>query len=199
MLRSIFILVPTLLVAPSVLASGSEGGGNVLITPKFGLMFWTVVTFLLLLVLLRRFAWKPLLGAVEARESAIRESLDQARGERDEAQKLLEEHKALVAQARRERAEAVAAGQKDAESLKTEIVEEGRRQREQLLQQAEGQIRAEMRQARVELRGAAADLAIQAAEKLLSSNLNDEAQRKLVEEYLKELDQMPGEASNLRS
>lgn len=199
MLRRISVLAPVLLVARPLLASGAEGGGNLLITPKFGLMFWTLLTFILLLVVLRRFAWKPLLGAVEARERSIRESLDQARSGREEAEKLLEKHRAMLAQARRERAEATAAGQKDAERLKTGIIEEGKKQRELLLRQTESQIEAEMQQARVELRGVAADLAIRVAEKLLSSNLDDDAQRRLVEEYLEELERMPGEPGALRS
>jgi F-type H+-transporting ATPase subunit b len=179
-----------LLARGSVFASGGESDPSMLVMPQFGLIFWTFVTFLLLAFVLGRFAWKPLLGAIEARERSIEESLDQARTEREEAEKLLEEHKALVAQARRERAEAMAEGQRDAERIKGDIVEEGRKQREKLLEQAEAQIQAEMRQARAELRGIAADLSIKAAGRLLSSQLDEQAQRRLVEEYLDELEQM---------
>ena len=183
-----------LLACGSVFASGESDPG-MLVVPQFGLIFWTVVTFLLLAFVLGRFAWKPLLGAIEARERSIQESLDQAKNEREEAEKLLEEHKSLVAQARRERADAMAEGQRDAERLKTEIVEEGRKQREKLLEQAEAQIEAEMRQARAELRGVAADLSIKAAGRLLQSQLDEQAQRRLVEEYLDELEEMPGGSS----
>jgi F-type H+-transporting ATPase subunit b len=189
------IAVPALTLALATVAQASGGGeeidGASLVTPDIGLMFWTFVTFGLLLVLLGRFAWKPLLSAIEARERSIRESIDQARAERDEAAKLLDEHKALVAQARRERAEAAAEGQRDAERLKGQIVEEGRQQRERLLSQAEAQIAAEMQKARAELRGAVADLSIRVAERLLAKNLDDPAQRKLVEDYLDDLDRRP--------
>ena len=119
MLRRISIHALVLFAATSALASGAEDSGSLLITPKFGVIIWTLVTFLILLYVLGRFAWRPLLGAIEERERSIRENLDHAALERVEAEKLLEEHKALVAQARRERAEALAAGQRDAERLGT--------------------------------------------------------------------------------
>lgn len=183
-------------IAPAFAAEAGEGGGSVLVTPQIGTMFWTVVTFVLLMVLLRLVAWKPLLGALEAREKGIRGDLEEARREREEASKLLEEHRGLVDQARRERAEAVEAGRKEAERLKDEILAEGRRQREQLLAQGEAQIEAQVRQARLDLRASAADLAIEVAGKLLSKELDDAAHRKLVEEHLGSLDGLPpGSAS----
>ena len=177
------------------LAAEAGGGGNALITPRVGLIFWTTVTFALLVILLGRFAWKPLLGAIEERERSIRESLEQAKRDREEAASVLEQHRELLAQVRRERAEAVAAGQKDAERLKAEILDEAKRQREQLLKQTDAQVGAMLRQARTELRGVAADLAIQAASKLLSQHLDDPTQRKLVEDYLADLEEFPASSS----
>ena len=195
MRRLFLILASTLSWLPAAAAGGGGAAdGNLLVTPQFGLVFWTLVTFILLLVVLGRFAWKPLLGALNERERSIQESLDNARTEREQAQKLLDEHRELVAQARRERSEAVAAGQRDAERLKAEILEEGRKQREQMLKQTEEQVKAEMRQARSELRGVAADLSVRVAEKLLAHNMDDAAQRKLVEDYLSELEGAPGGA-----
>jgi len=169
-------------------AGGGEGGGMSLITPRFGLMFWTALTFVLLLFLLKKFAWGPLISAIDAREQSIREDLDQAKGQRDEAAMLVDEHKQLIQAARRERAEAVTAGQQDAERVKAEIVEEGRQQREQLLRQAREQIEAETRQAKSELRSTVADLTVRAAERLLQKNLDGGTQRQLVEEYLADLE-----------
>lgn len=174
------------------LASEGGGGGGSLIQPKFGTVFWTLLTFVLLVALLGRFAWKPLLGALEERETSIRESIDQARKDRQEAEALLQQHHGLLDEARRERAEAVSAGRRDAESLKAEILEEAKKQREQLLAQTQAQVDAGMRQARAELRGVAADLAIQVAEKLLVKNLDDSTQRKLVEDYLTDLEGSDG-------
>jgi F-type H+-transporting ATPase subunit b len=180
-------IVPAAAEIP-VLASEGGGGGAALITPEIGTIFWTLVTFVVLALLLGRFAWKPLLGALDERETSIRESIEQARKDREDAEGLLAEHRALLDQARRERAEAVAAGQRDAEKLKAEILEQARGQRAQLLEQTEAQVQAGMRQARSELRSVAVDLAIQAAEKLIAKNLDEQTQRRLIEDYLADLE-----------
>jgi F-type H+-transporting ATPase subunit b len=178
--------------APVLAFEGAEagGGGSALITPHIGLIFWTLVTFLLLLFLLSKFAWGPILGAMNAREEAIKGDLENARREREEALRLLEEHRALITLARKERADAVEAGRRDAERLKAEILDEARKQREQLMKQAETQIAAGLRQARAGLKGEAADLAIRAAGKLMGKNLDDATQRRLVEDYLAELERL---------
>jgi F-type H+-transporting ATPase subunit b len=179
--------------APLCASEGAEGGSkgaSALITPEIGLMFWTLVTFLILLALLRKFAWGPILKAMNAREDGIRNDLDSARKEREEAQRLLEEHRALINQARKERAEAVEAGRRDAERLKAEILDEARKQRELLMKQAETQIDAGLRQARAALKGEAADLAIRAAGKLMGRNLDDATQRRLVDDYLADLERL---------
>jgi F-type H+-transporting ATPase subunit b len=187
---SILIGLLCLLVPPAVAAEGG-GEGNLLITPQLGLIIWTTLTFGVLLVILRLFAWKPILGALEAREKGIRDSLDRTAQDREEAQAILAAQRELLNQARRERAEAVEAGRQDAERLKAEILEDAKRQREALLRQSQVQVEAGLRQARQELRTVAADLAIQAAAKLLSKNLDDSTQRKLVEDYLADLERLP--------
>ena len=180
-------------IAVPAMATGAEGGGgSSLISPDVGTMFWTFVTFLALVFLLGRFAWKPLIGALEAREGAIKSTIDKTNKDRGEAEDLLKQHRQLLEQARRERAEAVAAGQQDAERLKTEILDGARAQRDQLLQQTQAQVAAEMREARGDLRKAAVDLSIQAAGKLLSKNLDDATQRKLVEDHLSDLERSAG-------
>lgn len=175
-------------------ASEGGAGGAALLTPQLGTIFWTVVTFVLLVWLLRRFAWGPLLGAIDAREQAIRASFDQARAQREEADSLLKQQRGLLAEARRERALAVEQGRGDAEKVKAEIMEEAKRQREQLLKQTEAQLATGLRQARAELRSEAADLVIQAAQKLLARNLDPQTHRKLVEEYLADLERSRGES-----
>ena len=188
---TLLLLAPAAAGTAAVAAEEGGGGGNLLITPQFGLIFWTAITFLLLLLLLGKIAWKPLLGALAAREKGIQDSLDGAARDRDEAQSLLAQHKELLLLARKERAEAVEAGRQDAERVKAEILDEAKRQRETLLKQSEMQIEAGIRQAKVELKSVAADLAIQAATKLLSKNLDGPTQRKLVEDYLSDLERLP--------
>jgi F-type H+-transporting ATPase subunit b len=168
----------------------AEGGGSALITPHIGLVFWTLVTFLLLLFLLSKFAWGPILNAMNAREEGIKGDLENARRQREDAQRLLEDHRAMLTLARKERADAVEAGRRDAERLKSEILDEARKQRELLMKQAEAQIDAGRRQARAALKGEAADLAIHAAGRLMGRNLDDATQRRLVEDYLAELERL---------
>src|SRR5262245_27707340 len=183
-------------VALSAAASASEGGGNssLLIQPQFGTIFWTVVTFVILAFLLGKFAWKPLLAAVDARETGIRDAIEGAKRGREEAERLLGEHKAMLDLARKERADAIEAGRRDAERLKAEILEEARKQREQMMKQAGAQVEAGLRQARAELKGEAADLAIQAAGKLLGKNLDDQTQRRIVEDYFADLERLGSSA-----
>ena len=191
-----YSLVPLSLALASGAAVASSGDassmGQKLIEPHFGTIFWTLITFILMLVVLRKYAWGPLLSALDAREKSISDSLEQARNEREEAETLVQEHRDLVSQARRERAEALALGQRDAEKVGAEILEEARRQREQVLKQTEEQVESAMTQARAEMRGITADLAIQAAEKLLTKNLDDATQRELVEAYLADLERTAG-------
>jgi len=189
-MRFFRIISAVLLLGTTMPAFASEGGGGAqtLLTPHIGTMFWTLVTFLIMVVILGRFAWKPMLGALDAREKAIQDSIDQARKNREDAEALVAEQRELLAEAHRQRSEATEQGRKEAERLKSEILDQANQQREQLLKQTEEQVRAELRQARSELRGFAADLAIGAAERLLARNLDGDMQRKLVDEYLADLE-----------
>ena len=188
--RSVLVLAWAAPVCASEGAEAGSKGGNALITPEIGLIFWTLVTFLTLLFILSKFAWGPIIKAMNAREDGIKSELDNARREREDAQRLLDDHRGLLDQARRERAEAVEAGRRDAERLKAEILDEARKQREQLMKQAETQIAAGLRQARAELKGEAAELAIQVAGKLMGKNLDDATQRRLVDDYLADLERL---------
>ena len=184
------LLVLASAAAPAVAAGGGGGEdlGTKLISPNPGIFVWTLITFIIVLLVLRRFAWGPLLGALEAREKTIRETIEQAQKDREEAAASLKEHRALVEEARRERQAAVETGQREAERLKEEILSEARAQRDQMLQQTQNQVDTAMRQAKAEMRGLVVDLSIQAASKLLAKNVDDSTQRKLVEDYLVDLE-----------
>ena len=184
--------MPVLAVGAEHGDGGGGGLGEALVAPNPGIFIWTLVTFILVLFVLRRFAWGPLLGALETREKSIRDTLEQAQNDRDEAAKLLEEHKTLLADARRERQEASERGQREAERMKEEILGDARSQRDQMLKQTQEQVDVAMRQAKAEMRGLVVDLSIQAAEKLMAKNLDDGTQRKLVEDYLADLDNASG-------
>jgi F-type H+-transporting ATPase subunit b len=177
---------------PTHALAAEGGGGGGLMSFDEQAFVWTLVTFVIMLVILGRFAWKPLLAAIDAREKGIEGTLAEARRQRDEAEALLKQHEQLVVEARRERAEAMEQGRKQAEGIRAEILEEARKQREQVLAQTREQVQAELRQARAELRASAVDLSIAAAEKLLARNLDEPSQRRLVEDHLAELERSGG-------
>jgi F-type H+-transporting ATPase subunit b len=178
------IMAATLLLAtPSaVLAAESEGGGVFAINP--GLSVWTTVIFLALLGILWRFAWGPLLGQVEAREERIQGALDQSAELRDEAVRMLEEHKRQLADARRQASEIIAEGKTAGDRLRKEIEEKARAEANGIVEAARREIVREKDRALDELRKEAVELALAAAAKLLHERLDADADRALVLNYL---------------
>jgi F-type H+-transporting ATPase subunit b len=154
------------------------------LTIEFGLMFWTVVVFILLLLVLKRFAYPALLGAVEARERALQEQLDQAERNRVESEALLAEHKKLIADAKTSAQALIAQARTLAEKERTLAMEKTREEQEDLLARARRDIIAERERAIVELRLEAVDLSLAAASKLIGERLSSDTDRKLVQEYL---------------
>lgn len=162
----------------------AAGGGNPLFSIDLGLSIWTIVVFLALLWVLKRFAWRPILGALEAREARIEEAIAEASRTRVEAQQLLEEHRRRLAQAREHAQEILAETRQAAEKLRREMEERARRQSEEILERARREIEREKEQALDVLRRETVDLAIAAASRLLHRHLDAEADRALVLEYL---------------
>ncbi|MGO9829424.1 MAG: F0F1 ATP synthase subunit B [Myxococcaceae bacterium] len=154
---------------------------------KPGLIFWTLVTFAIASYVLRRVAWGPIVTRVDEREKAIQASIDAAKHERAEAEKLLGEQKAAIAQARREAGEMVRKNAEDVERLRADLLAKARAQAEELKADAKRSIEDEKLKAVAEVKGVAAELAIQIAEKLLGEQLDAEKQRKLAQQYLESL------------
>ncbi|MGB8932658.1 MAG: F0F1 ATP synthase subunit B [Anaeromyxobacteraceae bacterium] len=152
-----------------------------------GLTLWTAITFLVLVVVLSKFAWGPIVKMLAERERTIREALEQAKKERLEAEKLLIEQKATFAQAQREAADLAKKNQQEVEALRQELTAKAKKEAEELVASARRQIVEEKSKAIVELKSFVADLAIEAAGKLVKANLDDKAQRQLVQEYLEQL------------
>lgn len=182
---SIFLAVPAAVLAQEDHAEG--GAGSALFDINVGLSLWTVVVFLALLWVLRRFAWGPILGAVEAREERIQEALDESARHRDEARALLEEHKQQLADARRQAQELVAEGKAAGEKVRREIEARAREEGQSLLERARHDIQREKEEALAELRGESVELALAAAARLMREKLDGERDRELVLGYLDEL------------
>src|SRR5438094_7502301 len=176
---------------PALIAA-AEGGGGGLADINFGLTVWTIVLFALFAAVLARFGWGPLLRAIEEREKTIRDAVEGAHLANTEAQALLAQHKEALAQARREREELIKQAMAEAQQLRADLLVQARADAEHLVQKAKEQIEREKRAALQELRARVADLAIEAAGKIVVSSLTPEAQRKLVEDFIAKL---PGAAS----
>jgi F-type H+-transporting ATPase subunit b len=158
------------------------------LTVEGGLMLWTVLVFVLLLLILKRFAWPAILGAVEAREQALERQLAEAERARAEAAKLLEEHKRLVADAKAQAHGIVLEARQLAEKERAVAMEKTKQEQEEALARARREIAAERDRAIAELRREAVDLSLAAASKLVEKRLDSETDRKLVLDYLATLD-----------
>lgn len=180
--RKIIALAGVLALVPSGLAAAEDGPG--LFDVNLGLSLWTVVIFVALLFMLRRFAWGPILGMVEERENRIRSALDESAAAQAEARKLLEEHKAQLADARRQAGEIVAEGKAAGDRVRKDIEEKARDEAQQILESARREIGRERDEAIAQLRKESVDLALAAAAKLMQERMDDSKDRDFVMEYL---------------
>ena len=167
----------------SIAATVQEGKAD-LLSPNGGLMFWTIIIFVLLLVLLSKFAFKPMLAAVEAREKSLQDALDAAKRDREEAQRVLADHRAQLEKARGEAQKLIADGRATAEKLRSDLLEQTKAQQQEMLDRARREIETEKVNAIAALRREAVDLAIAGAGKVIERNLDNDANRKLVENFL---------------
>lgn len=161
-----------------------ESGSPNLLSPSGGVMFWTLAIFVVLLVILSKFAYKPLLASVEARERALQEALDKAQRDREEAARVLAEHRQQLDAARGEAQKLIAEGRATAEKLRADLLEQTRVQQQDMLDRARRDIETAKTNAIADLRREAVDLAIAGAGKVIERNLDSDANRKLVESYL---------------
>lgn len=164
-------------------AFAQEGGGG-LLTVDGGLVFWTLLVFAALFLVLRRYAWPVLLGAVEARERQIAEQLAEAERQRGEVAALVEEQRQLLANARTEGQELIAKARAAGEKEREHILERAKGEQEALLERARREIDAERDRAVLALRREAVDLSLAAAGRLLEERVDTDANRRLVENYL---------------
>jgi F-type H+-transporting ATPase subunit b len=152
-------------------------------------MAWTVVTFLVLLAVLRKLAWKPLLEALDSREKRIDDALSKAEKAQREAEQAIAENRKRSDEAMRQAEQLIEQARKDAEQTRQKLVDEARAESQRVVDQGMRRIEAEQRAAMQEMRTIAADLAMQAAAKLIQSSLTEQKQREIVDEFLNEVDQ----------
>jgi len=150
-----------------------------------GMIIWTWITFFLVLIILYKIALKPILGAIESREKAIRDDLEQAQRQRDEAEALLERHRQMMSGAEAEAQKMIKESQALAEKARQEILEKARQESNKLVEKAREEIEQQKNSALASLRAEVADLAIGAAEKIILQNLDEDKQKQVVDEYIK--------------
>jgi len=182
-MRKILTLPLFLLAAPAY-ASEAPAAKTDLMSPNTGLMFWTLVIFVALWIILAKYAFKPITAAVEAREAALREAIEAAKRDREEAATLLAQHRAKIEEARGEAQRFIAEARAAGEKVKSHMLEETKAQQQEMLDHARREIEAERDRAIAQLRREAVELAISGAEKVIERNLDSEANRKIVETFL---------------
>jgi F-type H+-transporting ATPase subunit b len=163
-------------------------GGSFLVSPALGLMVWTLILFGFTMYVLRKLAFPKIQEALDKRANAIRESIEHAEKTREEADKILEEYRARLKEAREQADEIVARARRAADATKSEATEEGREKREELLAAARRDIEAETRRSLERIRKEVADLTVLTTEKVTRKTLSGDDQRRLIDEALAEVD-----------
>jgi F-type H+-transporting ATPase subunit b len=162
--------------------------GSFLISPNVGLMVWTLLLFVISMVVLAKLAFPRISEALDRRQKAIETEIDEAERRRQEADQVLEEYRARLAEARDQAQEIIERARKAAETHERDAATDTAARREALMEQTRREIEAETRKAIQDIRREVADLTVMATEKVTRKTLTDEDQRRLVEETLSELD-----------
>ena len=161
---------------------------NPLVQPDPGLFIWTILTFLVLVTVLARFAWKPLLEALESRQALIRKSLDDAAQAKRDLERLGLEAAQIMSKARVEAEAVVTRSQADADRLREEMRQKAKADAEVIVKSAERQIQLETNRALQQIRLEAVDLSVMIASKLIQRNLTREDNEKLIADALKQVE-----------
>lgn len=175
----IFALLQTAQVAPE-----ESGQSADLLTPNGGLVFWTLVTFIILFIILARLVFPKITAAVEAREKALEDAIEGAKRDREEAAQVLAEQKRQIEAARNEAQKIIVEGRQTGEQVRAQMIEETHQQQQQMLERARREIEQEKERAIDEMRREAVELAIAGASKVIEKNLDDQSNRQIVESFL---------------
>jgi F-type H+-transporting ATPase subunit b len=159
-----------------------------ILAPDIGLMFWTLLIFLILLFLLRKFAWKPIVTALKEREESIEKALNEARTAREEIENLKLENDKILTQAKIERDAMLRQAKELGDSIVSQAKENAHKEGKQILAETRELVKKEKEQAMLELKNEIGDLVIKTASKVIRQELTgSDQQKKIIEESLKEL------------
>ena len=163
------------------------GSENALLQFEPGLMIWTIVVFLITLVVLRKIAWGPLLKSLDEREQRIHDAVSQAEKANQEAAAAIATAREESAAALRRSEETLKQAKVDAQHMREKMIEEAKTESQKVVDQGIKRVQTEQRVALQQVRKEAAELAVRAATKLIQSSLNDAEQRRLVEDFIREV------------
>jgi F-type H+-transporting ATPase subunit b len=161
----------------------ARASGNILL-PSGGLMIWTLVIFVLVMFVLSKFAFRPITAAVAAREQSLEEAIEQAKRDRAEAANLLAQQRQLLEQAQGDAQRLIGEARGAGDRVRQQLLEQAHGQQQEMLERARKEIDDERQRAIADLRREAVDLAILGAGKVIEKNLDDQTNRKLVEQFL---------------
>jgi F-type H+-transporting ATPase subunit b len=161
---------------------------NPLVQPDPGLFIWTILTFLVLLFLLTKFAWRPLLQALDVRQETIRKALDDAQQAKLELERLHQESARIMKEARVEADSIISQSRSDANRLREEMRLKAKGEADTIVRNAERQIQLETGRALQQIRLEAADLSVMIASKLIQRNISKEDNQQLIDQALQQLD-----------
>ena len=167
-----------------------ESGGYNIFAGDIGNVVWTLLIFGLLLLVLYRFAWGPLLDTLQQREGFIRESLESAKADRDAAEERLKEYEARLTKARAEATEIVEEGRRDAEVLRHRIEKEARAETEKMIDRAHREIGIARETAVKELYEVSGRLATEIAGKIVGRELDRSQHEGLIRDSIAEMEQV---------
>ncbi len=151
-----------------------------------GLMIWTIISFILFFLLLWKFAWNPILKALDAREKGIKDNIDSAKEAREEAEKTLTEYKKQLADSQAEAQSIVSKARQDAERIGEDLREKAKKDAQNEIERARKQIDLERQEAINSIRAEVADLVVYSAEKVIGKTLDSEDHKRLILESIQE-------------
>ena len=186
----VFIASIALVLAWTATAAAAEGGENNLFAGDIGNAFWTVLIFGLLVVVLGKFAWTPMLNGLQQREEFIRTSLEEAKRDREEAEARLAEYEQKLAAAKDEASSLIDDAKSEAESLRTRLETQAREESESMIERAKREIEIAKQSAVKDIYSTSAELATDIAGKILSRELNSQDHDRLIKDSIGEFENL---------
>jgi F-type H+-transporting ATPase subunit b len=161
---------------------------NPLVQPDPGLFIWTIITFIVLMALLTKFAWGPLMRALESRQATIRKALDDAQQAKQELEQLHQQSAEIIKKARADAESIIVQSRSDGERVREDLKQKAKADADGLVRNAERQIQLETTRAVQQIRNEAVELSVMIASKLIQRNLSKEDNERLIEEALRQIE-----------